>query len=377
MTIKNESDAINKKYSQLERLVIEFPDKPWNFENLSCNPAITFEFVKNNPSFSWDYYSFSGNNPNITWGIVKQNPNFCWGFSSLIRNPCITWDIVQNNWDLFPTKYRFSKNPNVTKEIILDNPGIPWRMDWVATTISLDFDSAKNFTLEGLYTSLGTLTRDYYDMLSMNDGIFFEDIKKNPDKPWNSDFVSLNPNITWDIVRDNPDFRWNYEYLSCNHNLITWDLVESNPDKPWNYLYLSMNRNISWDVIKANPDKPWNFLFLPRNPNITMYIIKSNPDKFSSYKHLSYNPNLTYEFVKNNIDKDWDYNLLSKNDFGCSGYRLKEKQEIFAKIIQRACYNWIFKSETNDGKLGIKIRLGMKELYGLNEAPLFLKEIKQ
>ena len=34
---------------------------------------------------------------------------------------------------------------------------------------------------------------------------WFDNIKNNPDKPWDYNYLSANPNITWSIVLDNPE----------------------------------------------------------------------------------------------------------------------------------------------------------------------------
>jgi uncharacterized protein len=215
--------------------------KDWNYGNLSANPNITWEIVKENPRQPWHYFSLS-ENPNITWEIVQANPKKPWDYYKLSANPNITWEIVQANpqkqWEYF----NLCTNPNITWEIVQANPQIRW---------------------------------DYY-YLSKNPNITWEIVQAHPEKNWSYQLLSANPNITWDIVRANPQKQWDYTKLSANPN-ITWEIVQANPQIRWAYHELSMNPNITWDIVQANPQIEWNYDWLGANPNITWDIIKANP----------------------------------------------------------------------------------------------------
>ena len=79
---------INKKpkdLNELEKLLLEFSDKPWNWNGLSCNPNITMNFVKANPDKPWDWNELS-RNPNITMDFVKANPDKPWDWDGLSWN---------------------------------------------------------------------------------------------------------------------------------------------------------------------------------------------------------------------------------------------------------------------------------------------------
>ena len=39
------------------------------------------------------------NNPNITWDIIKNNLDKNWNWHWISKNPNITWEIIQNNLD--------------------------------------------------------------------------------------------------------------------------------------------------------------------------------------------------------------------------------------------------------------------------------------
>ncbi len=41
--------------NELQRLILEFPDKPWDWDGLSRNPNITMKFVNSNPDKPWGW----------------------------------------------------------------------------------------------------------------------------------------------------------------------------------------------------------------------------------------------------------------------------------------------------------------------------------
>ena len=47
--------------SDIERLLIEFPNKDWNWEAVSLNPNLTFEFVKKHIDKPWNWEDISQN----------------------------------------------------------------------------------------------------------------------------------------------------------------------------------------------------------------------------------------------------------------------------------------------------------------------------
>jgi hypothetical protein len=58
--------------------------------------------------------------------------------------------------------------------------------------------------------------------LSQNPNITIDDIKQNPDKPWDWRNISRNPNITMQFIEENEDKQW---YWSA----ISWNKFEQHP----------------------------------------------------------------------------------------------------------------------------------------------------
>jgi len=90
MTAKNE----------LQKLILEFPKKGWNWISLSKNPNIDWEFVEANQQFPWDY-GYMAENPNISIKIIITNPDKEWGYYKLLRNPSITWEDILHHSYIF------------------------------------------------------------------------------------------------------------------------------------------------------------------------------------------------------------------------------------------------------------------------------------
>jgi hypothetical protein len=68
-------------------------------------------------------------NPNTTWDIVINNPNKPWDYSELSMNQNITWDIVKASQDKSWNYSLLSLNQNITWDIVIDNPNTKW--NWV------------------------------------------------------------------------------------------------------------------------------------------------------------------------------------------------------------------------------------------------------
>ena len=79
------------------------PNIDWNYDDLLQNPNTTLDRIKELISLdvlkykSSSVYHNLSRNPNITWEIIKNNPNLNWNYKHLSSHKNITWDIVKNN----------------------------------------------------------------------------------------------------------------------------------------------------------------------------------------------------------------------------------------------------------------------------------------
>lgn len=148
--------------TSLERLIIEHPERPWNWDALPANPGVRPGFVLSHEELPWGYLP-----------------------PALYENPCLTPKWFLENPDVPMDWNLYSKNPSLTLVFLRENLGEPW--NW---------------------------TR-----LSMNPVIppeFVEDTMEDPRAhwEWGSPGLSSNPSMTYSFVAEHMDMPWDYWSLS-------------------------------------------------------------------------------------------------------------------------------------------------------------------
>ena len=102
------------------------------------------------------------------------------------------------------------------------------------------------------------------------------------------------------------------------------------------------------------------YIYISHHPNITMEIIEKYPNKPRDWYWISYNPNITMEIIEKCPDKPWHWFIISDNKFNYDKRIEYEKKDKAARIIQKACENWLYKPILKDGKYGIVPRLAIR-----------------
>ena len=270
--------SIAMEVNDLLVLLEMYPNEEWDFEALSYNPNITWEFIRDHPQMKWDYNLLS-RNPNITWEIIKDNPH----------PPCGEWNYIVALAN--PTLVTCKENIN----------------DYIFKHISTNFsESSSCFAYVGLY-------------LSQNPNVDWDYVLCNPRIEWYYHYLAKNAKFTWNIVKSNPIF-WKYDSLNTNPN-ITWEIIKDNPQIKWQYYIFSSNPNITLSVIKANPHAKWDDYWLLRNPSLSWEELQVICNKLKgSHPHkamLWENPNITWQIVKADRDfsRDGMFYRLSSNLF--------------------------------------------------------------
>jgi len=249
--------------------------------------CINFEFIKEIPNMN-NYIDIS-KHKNITWNIVKNNKNFKWDYKWISLNPNITLDIVKNNLHINWCWYHLSQNKNIKWNDIIRNNELPW--DWQGVSLN------PNLTINNVIYNLDKKW-DFYNLLK-NSSFNWDMIKilsekfERPIDNYNIIYVSQNPNITLDIVKNN-NYNWPYEWLSENPN-ITIDYIIENIDKKWSWYDLSKNPNINFDDVKKTLELPYSRLFKWK------------------WEKLSNNPNITFDNYYENPYLPWYKNILDSN----------------------------------------------------------------
>ncbi len=81
----NNINQIRRFSNHLATLLKLFPNKPWDWSEVSRNPNITYAIVQANLDNSWDWEMLS-RNPNITPVIVQANLDKPWNWNALSYN---------------------------------------------------------------------------------------------------------------------------------------------------------------------------------------------------------------------------------------------------------------------------------------------------
>ncbi len=263
---------LHKKFIQASSnpliiLLKKYPNKSWFYKELSWNPNLTWDFIKNNLHLPWKWNAISMNST-ITWDIIQANPCINWDWTGVSQNPNITYDIIRNNPN-HPWNWKcVSQNKNITWDIVRENP----------TPIPI---------IDGIERKEA--------IVMINDVLYPNDENKNE---WNWNY--LNHNFEWSVFENNPNLPRFYRDLSANTS-ITIEIVRKNPGV-WNYYLLSLNENIPFSVIREDPNlRSW----ITSIPNISWDIIKNNPEFSWDFYQISSNPNITQKIVKNNPEYPW------------------------------------------------------------------------
>ena len=129
--------------TELEYLVMKYPNKPWSYENLAKNPNISMEFIEKNFWFREKirkYAYYLSLNPNITIDFINKYyscfdgssflpearglyiylPKWNWAFLSMNVN--MTKKIIEDTLDIYPWDFEsLIKNPNIDSEFVYEH----------------------------------------------------------------------------------------------------------------------------------------------------------------------------------------------------------------------------------------------------------------
>jgi hypothetical protein len=159
----------SKHQNTLQRLLREFPDKPWDWRNMWQNPSITIDDLVEYRNKPWDWETISSGS-----GAVCHS-----GYTTGARITLL--DMLQHSE--LPWNWRsISFHPDLTLCDVLNHPGKPWC--WYG--------------------------------VSRSPNITMQDVLQHPELPWNWSDLSANPNLTVEFILEHPDKPWRWDILSAN-----------------------------------------------------------------------------------------------------------------------------------------------------------------
>ena len=309
--------------NELQKIILKYPNKPWNGISLSINPCIDMEFIKKTPFIKWQP-SLISCNPSITKYDIINNPSYPWDLRAICKNPNIDMEFIEQYFmnqenEIFIDWDALSMHPLITIQDIKKYKNKPWNFYFVSFNKNIFSNYILNEASDKNWNEIA---------LSSNPGITETDIYKNKFN-WVYNNLSSNVNLPLKYVIDNIDKPWNISYLSANEGVTINEIIEYKLI-PWDYYNgVSINPNINWKFIESNLDKNWYWNNILIHKNISLDIIYSNKDLFTGSDHrinfkikdrefidlLCSNPNITEEWVTQNI-KYINWNKLSNNKFG-------------------------------------------------------------
>ena len=258
-------------YSLLEKLLIEYPNEGWCFEDLTINENISIEFIYNHKKFNWNY------------DIIEHNPNY-------------TIKYKNNN-----SYYKY-KNSNI-KDLDLNSNDI----NWYALSCNKNID--ENF-VEKYKKNID------FNNICNNPNISFEYLVKNIDKINQKYYLSNSPNLK---IKHYEKYKnkllFNYYKILQNPN-FDFNYIINNFGEYINNFGINLNSNIDINIFLNNKDI-FDLFGLLQNENIDtidiIYLLKLYPLK-NYNKAISLNPNLNSWFIKK-YKKYINFEYLSDNKF--------------------------------------------------------------
>ena len=85
-------------------LLKKYPEKPWDWDNISYNPNLALEIIEKYPEKPWDWTGIS-RNPNITMEMIEKYPEKPWNWSYVSHNPNITMEFIEKHIDEIDFKW--------------------------------------------------------------------------------------------------------------------------------------------------------------------------------------------------------------------------------------------------------------------------------
>lgn len=387
-----------RKPNQLVQLLTMFPDKPWNWSTLSCNPNITMEWIMAHldSSYAWE------------WVRVCENPNLTMQFFLETLLPKFEQEEKEErgqprdrNSCLMKKRNEWTDVEECFWSLLSLNPGLKYaeiRAHYLSCTLSeqLRYKWHWNEMLSRSDVSVEMLL-----LMAANATDFDE-----PDSPrtfgaWNAEAASKNPNLTTDVVLNNLEL-WNFDEIAknsavkpteelINRQRYNVDFVGDLSDHPLLSFQLVLDHcgEFSWWLLSSNPivtlemilthskssdsQCAWKWSSISANPNLTVQhlqspsvlpsgeswdkeSISSNPSipadfiinsktavdetkRFFVCEFLSDNPNLTAQLVEENVDQPWEWSAFSENKFAFHKNSLAEKEAKYHEAMDPAVWN--------------------------------------
>ena len=267
----------------LESKVNEFSSSI-NWKNLSHNPKLKWDFIKNHLNESWDWQVLT-NHPVINVDIIKNNRNLPWDYSVLSKNiNKIDWDFIRDNLDKnwVWSDLCINKIPIDILKKLENKDCYLYSLNWYRLTdLYSDEEISSNMTFKWeWYKLVKDRNKESLEIIFKDIDNISEEILKEIIKRLCCDYQTYHK-IPWNLIMKCHNHYWDWDLFSCRNDL-SLDCLIKYPQKSWNWKRLSKNPIITWEFVSKHKKYPWDFEFLSNNLNITFDIINKNP--FNNWK---------------------------------------------------------------------------------------------
>lgn len=301
-------------------VIEQYSDKPWNYNGLSDNPNITFDYViKKRKPWNWKKLC---QHPNFTIDEIKSHPKLNRHIKAICYNPNLTLEYINENVEYLKETgllWRACYNiKNITGDELLTYSWVPETIDAFITNPNFVFTTK---FINQYYMEILQCIRykSYKDDISYYYHSFTEKNLCNEMIDLNKIVENKMTKIIKTIILEY------YEKIETESKRVTC----TNPDITIDYLFKHRKNKWYWVELSKNPafkpedinkysvfKRKWSwFRGLSQNPSMTIDFVKKNRDKKWCWRSLSHNPGITMNDIEKNLHLPWDWsdNGIIKN----------------------------------------------------------------
>ena len=196
---------------------------PINFMILSQNKSLTWDIILKYPDKYWNWHELSKNMP---LNIILSNPNKPWNW----HNICYYNTVIDHD-ALAETNHK--------------------NIRWGGLSFYVSLNIIRKYSNK---------TWNWYN-ISKNQNVTIEFIREYINKPWAWYFLSEYINITWDMYLKSQDLPWKTDSIVCNKNILKLDKKELIPQyfaakKIWRY-WFHANTNPEYMICRKRLEREY------------------------------------------------------------------------------------------------------------------------
>ncbi len=289
--------------SDLEYLLLKYPNKPWNWKRLSQNPAISFEFIKTHLDKPW-HYNYFCRHPQVPLGFIEKHYPYLrreW----FRKRPNVDMAFIQRYSDDIPNMdwWTISGSRLISMDDIVTHSDLPWSPHSTLRNPNITLTVAETLQVS-----------EHYFWEELSHGIDMQTVRLNSDKPWLwTGLCHYNPHMTFAMYLE---YAEKFE-SGMESAFATVEDIKAHPEIDWKTQYwYAKNAHISDDwLYESGLWKTNSSVVRTLSGKAPMEILEKEPDRWG-YEYIAKNPNLTATFVEQHLERFDDFwYILSENTF--------------------------------------------------------------